>query len=62
MNEYTWLYIAVGIDVEVTLNARFSAVYKFAVVLEVDGKQLFAALNTKDFTNFMIHVLSLLRT
>ena len=62
MNEHARLYIAVGIDVAVTLTARHAAMYKFTIVLEIDGKQFFTALDTANLTDLMIHVLSLLRT
>ena len=62
MDEYTGLHVAVGIDVTVLFASCHAAVYELAVVLEVNGKEFFAAFHVADLTDLVEHVLSLFRT
>ncbi len=53
--------VAVGVDVEIVPSAGNAAAHELAVVLEVHGVDLLAALVGADLANALDHILALFR-
>ena len=58
MNEYTWIHIAVGIDMKISFAACNASADIFSIILEIHGKQ---RLGRTVFTDLFVHAGSLLR-
>ena len=61
VNENAGLHVACGIDVAVVFPPRHAAADELAVILEVNGKELLAALQPTDLPDPILHIQPLLR-
>ena len=61
VDEYAGFGVAVGVDVEIVPSAGNAAAHELAVVLEVHGVDLLAALVGADLANALDHILALFR-
>ena len=61
MDEYAGLHIPIGIDMTVVSAACDTATHIFTIVLEVKGEDGLATLHGTDFTDAVVHILSLIR-
>ena len=62
MNENARFYITIGVYMAISFSTGYTTVDKLSIILEIYSEQFFSTFKTADFTNFVIHVCSLLRS